>query len=259
MIVKLLSFMAIGLGHLFSPDLYAKEIYFGKAVESLYLVYKEEAILKFPSQVKTISKVSDFEIAPLDPDNPDYSTLSIKPIFKKSKGKVSFILDSGKVISVKMRTLAKNVPSKTDQVYIFKPKEDLINSPRSQVNVSALDLMKGMIRGDNVTGYKTRSLVRTIWGLNGDLQAKLVKVYTGEKFTGHVFKLKNKSYNKEVKLDLSQLRLGTPNKAILGQLDKRVIPPAKTKNNSSYLRIVSKPSAVYLEVNLPFDLIGEEK
>ena len=235
----------------------AKEIYYGKTPEPLFLIHKEEAILKFPELVKTISKTHDFEIAPLDLNNPDYSTLSIRPIFRKSKGDVTFIFDNGESLKLKIKTVSKEIPNKTDQVYVFKSKEELINPKKSKVNISALDLMKAMLRRDSVVGYKTKAHADKYLKIGDDLVCKLLKTYEGDRYTGYIFKISNKSKTSSAQIDLTQIKLGTPNTAILGQIDKRLIPKRSHADSYTYLRIVTKVNSFHKDLLLPFDYVEE--
>ena len=111
-----------------------------------------------------------------------------------------------------------------------------------------LELMKAMVRWDRVVGYKVRNLQRTVNTGVKDLSAKLVRIYTGPKYNGYVFKIRNRS-KKSYAIDLKSLTLGTPNVALLSQVDKSVIQPKK--ENATMLRIIAKPTSVYYNISLP--------
>ena len=106
-----------------------------------------------------------------------------------------------------------------------------VNSEGS--DVSDLELMKSMIRWDNVVGYKVRNLIRTVnTGVDG-LSAKLVRVYTGPKYNGYVFKIRNES-RKEYAIDVKSLTLGVPNVALLSQVDRKILESRKSKDIDVY-------------------------
>lgn len=240
-----------------STDLFAREIIYGDSTEQLTIVHGEETILRFPSFVKTVSNVSDFQISPVDKTDPDYTLLAIKPIFRKSKGKILFVLDDGSLIKVLVRTIKKGLPSKTDSFYEFISKKSVIKKDQNITSISELELMKAMIRDDNVTGYKLRSLVRTIWTIDKGLKAKLIKLYTGKNFNGYVFRLENTLSKKTLKINPERIYLGRPNQAILSQIDDIKLYPKKIGKAVTYLRIVAKPTTIYSDIKLPFESVLE--
>lgn len=237
----------------------AREVVFGDELETITVTYGEKTILRFPSLVKTVSNVKDFEIVPVDETDPDYSLLSIRPIFRKSKGKVLFVLDDGTVIRVLAKTIKSNMPSKVDSFYEFISKKNIVNKSQNLTSVSELELMKAMIRNDSVTGYKKIDLVRTIWKVRKGLKAKLVSVYTGKNLNGYVFKLENTLRKKSLKISVNQISLGKPNQAIMGQVDDEIIYPKKIGKAVTYLRIVAKPTSVYTDISLPYERYQEKK
>ena len=230
----------------------ASEIVFGDTVEKINLIYGEETILRFPSQVKTISNVSDFEIAPVDKNDPDYTLLSIKPIFRKSKGKVLFVLEDGTVLRTSFRAIKKNSSLNNDSFYEFVSKKQIVNKTQNLTTISELELLKAMVRDDSVTGYKRRKLVRTIWGINKMLNVKLVRTYSGKRFNGYIFKIENKTNNTTVQINPEAISLGNPNQAIMSQVDDENVYSRKMGKSVTYLRIVAKPSSVYSDIKLPF-------
>ena len=254
----------LGMGALFcffiefvfhTPNCHAKTIYYGSEVEAVTLSYGGPTIFRFNEPVKTISQVSKFNIKPADTTNPNYSVLSVTPIFTRGKTKVSFILANGVVVHVQMVIVSKSIPEKTDSFYDFIPKENLIKKSSEGSNVSDLELMKAMIRRDNVVGYKTRNLWRLVntTDVQG-IHARLVRVYTGSKYNGYVFEIHNRS-SKKYAIDLTNLTLGNPSVALLSQVDHKVLGRRNRKNNMTYLRIVSKPSSVYYNISLPISPI----
>ena len=230
-----------------SKNCEARTIYYGSETETVTVQYGGETIFRFNQPVKTISRASRFTITASDKNTPDYAVLSVTPRFRKGVGKVTFLLANGAVISARIRTVSTAIPEKIDSFYDFIPKKDLIEKDTaSGSNISDLELMKAMIRFDEVVGVKIRSLVRTLrTGVKG-LSAKLVRVYTGKRFNGYIFKVRNNS-NKNYSINIEELSLGRPNQALLSQVDKKLLKPKEV----TFLRIVAKPTSIYYNVNLP--------
>lgn len=234
---------------------HAKTVYYGSETESVTISYGGETILRFNEPVKTISRASDFSIETADQASPDYSILSITPRFTKSKSKVTFLLANGAVVSTNIETISNAIPEKTDSFYDFVPKSSLIEKETNITSdISDLELMKSMVRREEVLGIEQRALEREIDSGVSDLKVKLVRVYTGAKFNGYVFKITNTSDKKTYAVDLKHLSLGKPNQALLSQTDKEKLGP----NESTFFRIVAKPSSVYYNVNVPFGEVKSE-
>lgn len=258
---SLVSYTIVGLFALFfyiigtivgADRCYARTIYYGSEVETVTVAYGGPTIFRFNEEVKTISQAAKFKIAPADSKDPSYMVLSVTPRFTRGKSKVSFILANGAVVNMNIVIVSKALPEKTDSFYDFEPKERLIDNSNNQKgkNISELELMKAMIRWDSVVGYKARSLVRTVkTGVSG-LSAKLVRIYTGPKYNGYVFKIRNNN-RKKYAIDVKSLTLGTPNVALLSQVDKKILKGSKSKENVTFLRIVAKPTSVYYNIALP--------
>jgi len=232
----------------------AKVIYFGTERETLNLAYGGPSIFRFSDEVKTISQASRFDIHPADEADPNYALLSVTPRFMSGKSDVTFILASGAIVNVNLNVVTKTLSEKTDSFYDFKPKEMLLeneNSDGTHGNVSDIELMKAMIRWDKVVGYQTEVLSKRMETGIDDLSAKLHRVYTGARFNGYVFEVRNNSNSKSYFIDLKSLSLGTPNLALISQVDRATLSTAKSKDNVTYLRIVAKPTSVYYNVHLP--------
>ena len=231
----------------------AKVIYYGSEKEQVNLSYGGPTIFRFGEEVKTISQASRFDIHPADEADPNYSVLSVTPRFTSGKSDVTFILASGAIVNTALTVIPKAIPEKTDSFYDFKSKDSLVEGEKDSAhsNVSEMELMKAMIRWDQVVGYKTEVLSKTVDTGVDDLSAKLVRVYMGAQFNGYVFEVKNTSSRRDYTLDLKNLSLGTPNVALLSQVDREVISSTKDKNNVTFLRIVAKPTSVYYNVHLP--------
>ncbi|MGK5086904.1 hypothetical protein WDW86_05050 [Bdellovibrionota bacterium FG-2] len=233
----------------------AKTIYYGSETEVVSLVAGGPTLFRFPSEVKTISQSKRFTIAPATHDQPNYALLSVQPrVGSGGSSVVTFILSDGTIIKVKLVVVSAAIPEKTDSVYEFKSKESLLpqsgaGSPGS--GVSELELMKAMLRGDEVAGYEVRNLTRTlIPGFKG-VTTKLLRVYTGNQFNGYIFELHNKTRDQSLYINTQNLMLGDPNLAILSSVDQAVIEP----KGETYLRIVAKPTSSYNQLILPVETI----
>ncbi len=79
-------FILLCFGLMLSVNTFAKDIYYGTGPELVNI--SKETIFRFHKQVRTISQAHRFEIKPADPDDPDYSVLSIRPRFTKGTRKV---------------------------------------------------------------------------------------------------------------------------------------------------------------------------
>lgn len=231
---------------LLSLSAQARVIYYGSETETITLSYGGPTIFRFNQEVKTISQASKFQIKPADDQEPNYAVLSVKPRFTRGENKVTFLLADGAVINARLVIVPKALPEKIDSFYDFKPKESLIEKNESESNVSELELMKAMMKWDQVAGYNVKVISRSInTGVSG-VSAKLVRVYTGPKYNGYIYKISNDSkhtYN----IDIRNLSLGRINLALLSQVDQNVLKPKK----DTFLQVVAKPSSVYYSVNLP--------
>lgn len=260
-----LGLVAIGwflIGILFSSDSFAREVYYGSEAETITVAYGGPTILRFDDEVKTISRASKFIIGPADKTDPNYAVLSLTPRFTKGTSKITFILANGVVVSTKIVVVPKSIPEKTDSFYDFRPKDQLIEDKKSNgkgANISELELMKAMIRWDDVVGYQKRVLVRTVKTGIKSINAKLVRIYTGPKYNGYIFKIRNLNPKKDYFVDVKSLTLGSPNVALLSQVDRKILKNAKSKENVTFLRIVAKPTSVYYNIALPVAPVSKPK
>ena len=233
----------------------AKTIYYGSETEAVTLSYGGETIFRFNEPVKTISRASNFSIETADKTNPDYAVLSVTPRFTKGESKVTFLLANGAVVSTNIETVSKAIPEKTDSFYDFVPKSSLIEKEANVTSdITDIELLKSMVRREEVLGIEQRPIEREVHSGVADLKSKLVRLYTGAKFNGYVFKLTNVSKKKTYAIDLRYLTLGKPNLALLSQTDKNKLKP----NESTFFRIVAKPSSVYYNLNIPFGEVKAE-
>lgn len=252
--------LLIGSLALFSLPCFSRILHYGDMKETVTIAYGGPTIFRFDEEVKTISQASKFKIAAADTDNPDYKMLSVTPRFTRGSNDVTFILANGAIVNTRIVVVPKNLPEKTDSFYDFRPKEQLID--RSQfgdkdTGISKIDLMKSMIRQEDVVGYKVKSLSRAVnSGVDG-ITAKLMRIYSGPKFNGYIFKIVNNT-KKNFAIDVRALGLGRINLALLSQVDRKILESKKSGKNSTFLRIVARPSSVYYSVRLPISKIAKK-
>ena len=266
--LKLMTFfISFGLSLLSPFHALAKTIYFGSETETVTLIYGNSTLFRFSGEVRTISQASRFEISPANSDQPNYSLLSIRPRFSTGSTEVVFILADGTTIKTKLVVVSNAIPEKTDSIYDFKSKESLVNlndDPKAGSSLSELALMKAMIRGDQVTGYEVKNLVRSLSpGFKG-VETNLVRIYTGNQYNGYIFELKNTTKAQRLFVNVQNLVLGDPNVAILSTVDHAILEPESSGPENSgkektYLRVVAKPSSLYNQLILPIQVIEKRE
>lgn len=236
-----------------ASPVFAKTIYFGGETEVITLAANEETLLKFPSDVRTISRAQRYVIQPADPSQPNYSTLTIRPRFSSGQTSVTFILNDGTIIRTKVAVISTASPEKIDNFYEFKPKEALLEQgDKISGSLSEIELMKAMIRGDDVPGYEIKNVSRLITpGFKG-VCTSLTRIYTGNRFNGYIFEITHTS-KQSLLIDIKNLTLGEPNQALLSHIDESVLDVDGKRKAT--LRIVAKPTSVYSKLILPVEVI----
>jgi hypothetical protein len=241
---------------------HAKSLYFGTDTEVVTLVYGGATLFRFPGEVRTISQASRFEIAPANADQPNYALLAIRPRFTSGSSDVVFILSDGTTIKTKLVVVSRAIPEKTDAIYEFKSKDTLLgqgDDAKAGSGLSELDLMKAMLRSDEVSGYEVKNLVRSISpGFKG-VTTKLVRIYTGNQFNGYIFELTNNTKTQKLFVNVQNLVLGDPNVAILSSVDQPIIEPEGSGHEKTFLRIVAKPSSIYNQLVLPIQVVDKKE
>jgi len=239
----------------------ARTIYFGSETEVVPLVYGGPTILRFPGEIRTVSQAQRFQIKPANADSPNYSLLAVTPLFTTGSSDVAFILSDGTIIKTRLTVVSRAIPEKTDSIYDFKAKDGLVQAggeSKSGASMPELELMKAIIRGDEVTGYEVRNLTRSISpGIKG-VNIKLVRMYTGSQFNGYIFEITNTTKDQKLFINVQNMNLGDPNVALLGSVDDALIEPELTGRHKTYLRIVAKPTSIYNELKLPIQ-VAERK
>ena len=220
----------------------AKDVYYGTAPELVKI--SKETIFRFHKQVRTISQAQRFEIKPADPNDPDYSVLSIRPRFSKGTSKVAFVLSDGTIATLKLR-IVKGRSSSNEPFYDLKPKSMLIERTEKNLPViTVMDFMKSMDRDDNIVGYKrnvTDKWVST--GLIKGVKARLIRTYTGKDYKGFVVELRNRYKTKKYKIEADKLKFKGSSLAIVTLVDNDLLLPKSKGTYKTLLKVVAKPSA----------------
>lgn len=243
---------------LFSVISQAKDIYYGSTPELVNV--SKETIFRFHKQVRTISQARKFEIKPADPNDPDYSVLSIRPRFSKGTTKVAFVLSDGSVATLNLR-IVKNQRGSDEPFYDLRPKSMLIE--RSEKNLPVLtvmEFMKSIDKDDNVVGYKRE--VKDKWistGYINGVSARLIRVYTGKDYKGYVIELRNKYKTKKYEIAIDKLKFSDPSMAIISLVDDEILVPRGKGTSKTLLKVVSKPTSSISNLKLPISVLIEEK
>lgn len=229
----------------------AKEIYYGNTPEVVRIKYGESKVIRFDQEVKTINGASRLSVGPADQNDPDYSLLSVAPRFTKGKSNVVFILSDGSAVRVKF-VVTKY--SAGDGFIELKPKSALVQKRKNRPQLSEIELMKAVLRGDKVIGFKSTYHNMAISSGVSGLSMKLVKSYKGDHLNGYVYKLRY-SGRKELIVDIRKLTIGSPNLAVVAQTDSDILT---RKNRTTLLRIITKSSASGSRVKAPFSVRKKE-
>ena len=239
-----------------SSEVLARDVVFGKGRETIVVAFGSETLFRFPLEVKTITEATRFEIHPANVDEPDYSVLAVKPRMSEGAADVTFILSDGTVIRTQL-VISKRTNLKKDSIYDFKPKDELATSnpnlpdKHETLAISELDLMRAMIRGDQVSGFSLSRMSQPIAMGSPSIGATLVKVYSGHDVNGYVYQLKTDSIKRQFQIDLKGLAIGIPNLAVLAQIDRSALGGPQPTDRETYLRIVARPGASSHKVILP--------
>ena len=239
----------------------ARDVLFGKARETIPVAFGTETIFRFPMEVKTITEASRFEIRPANQEESDYSVLAVKPRFSEGSADVTFLLSDGTPIRTQL-VIATRSNLKRDSIYDFKAKEDLgdtnpnLKEHADPMVISELDLMRAMIRGDQVAGFNSENYSKPISMGSPNLTAELKRVYRGHDMNGYVYLLKTGFKESAFEITLDALAIGQPNLAILAQVDRSIIGGKSAEEREAYLRVVARPGAFSQRIILPVALKG---
>jgi len=247
----------------------ARDVYYGKARETVQIPFGVETIFRFPIEVKTITEASRFEIRPANTEEPDYSVLKVTPRLSEGSADVTFLLSDGSIARTQL--IISNRPNlKKDSIYDFKPRDDLLASnpslaepsvgaKRDPMVISELDLLRAMLRGESISGFDVSHYSINIPIGSPHLTAELVKVYRGHDLNGYVYHLKVEGTGHYFEADLKALAIGQPNLAVVSQIDKKVIGGERPEDRECFLRIVAKPGTTGSKVILPVAIKSDAK
>jgi hypothetical protein len=255
--IRLILLMLGILAH--STPILAKTVNLGNRTSVLTLTYGEETLLRFPSAVKTVSKATRYNIQPANTEEPDYSVLSIKPRFRSGSSNVVFLLDDGTLAKVRF-VIKKGKTTSGDGIYDFKKHSD-VSSQRAastKPNVNEFDLLKAMIRGHRVTGYRIRKVEKKIKSSLSGLKLSLYAVYRGGDYAGYIYELENVSKEKTFDIDIRKLAIGRPNLAIVSSIGRDKLTNKKNEKKT-YLYVVAKSSASFRRMALPVSVVEGKK
>jgi len=244
---------------LFSGSSFAKSVHFGSRASVLSLNYGEDTLLRFPSAVKTVSKATRYQIQPANSEEPDYSVLSIRPRFRSGQSNVVFLLDDGTLVKVRF-VIASKKSGDFDGIYDFRKQEEAPNTSEraGSLTVNEFDLLKAMIRGHRVNGYRISRIDKKVESKLSGLELLLYAVYRGDDYVGYIYELKNVSQGKTFDIDIRKLSLGKPNLAIVSSIGNSKLTTKKNENKT-YLYVVAKSAASFRKVALPVSVVEETK
>ncbi|CAM6053767.1 unnamed protein product [Sphagnum tenellum] len=173
---------------------------------------------------------------------------------------VTFLLGDGSSIRTQLVISAKSIAKPQDSIYDFKPTDELkstnVFDQKEPVTVTELDLMRAMIGGDQLSGFKPRIVSMDIETGNKDLTLRLIKIYgsVSHGFRGLVYELKTPLKDRKIEVNLPSLAFGQPNLAIMAQSDRASIGGEQESDRIVLLRVVVKPGASARNIFLPKSL-----
>ena len=228
---------------LFTIQLHAQVIQFGKDTETITVVYGGPTIVHFPMEVKTVSQATKFSILPADEQQPNYAALSVTPRFTSGSDDVTFILSDGTVMHAKLVIVKKPIPKKTDSFYELKTKDTEVvrikDTPSGDDRLSELELLKAMANSRRPRGYRVSHLSKDInLGISG-VKCRLVDIYNGSEINGFVFEIENES-DRKIYIDLTKLSFESDTTAVLSQIDRDKLSKSGTDGSKTLLRVISR-------------------
>ena len=143
----------------------AKTVFYGKEPVTVRVTAGAPTLFRFDKPVKNILRGDRFTIKPASEDSPNYSVLSVEPRFSTGSSEVLYLLADSETVSVKQVIVPDTVHA--DSEYSFEAKEEPASATDDKTEGEAdgspeVSLLKSMIRGDQVSGYKITALNRNI-------------------------------------------------------------------------------------------------
>jgi hypothetical protein len=230
----------------------AKTVSYGSALEQVRIKHGGPTIFRFPKAVQTITGASRLQIKPANDADPSYTVLAVTPRFTNGVNEVSFFLTDGSVVKTKI--LVSPIDPAADGLYDFKSKDalDSVDSENAPV-ISEVELLKAMIRDDEVSGYKLSRVSDPVASKQAAANVELIRIYKGSPFNGYVFRITNTSWKKNVDVDVRHITVGDPNLAILSQSDDSVLVPKGKGVHRTLVRVVAKNTASSRDVILAME------
>lgn len=236
----------------------ARDVFYSTAPETIAIARGQKAVLQFEKPVKTISNAEEFEILPADTEQPDYSTLTLKARNSRGSNFVSFLLDDGSQVFLKIVIKAK-VADTNGYFRFISQKELRSTTAKKSIGLGKLDLLKAILRDEKVVGYEFSKPEKKVdTGLKG-VVTHLERVYSGENYVGYVYRFENISYRYEYKIDLQKLKMGKPNFALLATIDRDLLKPKTSTENEAQLVVIAKASSEAEDAVLPVAWIKKER
>ena len=236
----------------------AKEIYFDSGLQQVRIKPGGPTIFRFPKAVQTITGAGRFQIEPANKSDPSYQVLAVVPRFSSGGNDVNFLLGDGTVIKTKI-IVSANFDG-ADGICDFKAtgSEGPQRESASQA-LSEVDLLKAMIRDDEVNGYKVSHTSDGIGVSESAAEVVLIRIYKGNPFNGFVFRVTNTSCRKNLEVDIRKFTVGEPNLAIISQSDESLLLPKGKGINATLVRIVAKNTAGSRDFILPIEGIDPKQ
>lgn len=249
-VIALAVIFAIGLlGH--RAD--AKILNYGSGLVIAPIKPLEPTVCRFPKPVQSVQGASGrFEIGPQNPNDPTYTSLSVKPKVGSGSYPISFYLNDGTVVQAKFEVTA----SAPESFYDFQPMgsvgQDSLGSSDEGPSMSQVDLLRAMVLGASPSGYKITN-PNADQGSKAGARIELLRVYRGSPFNGYVFRVTNTNWKKDVEIDVRNITVGEPNQAILAQSDEAILKPKGKGTSQTLLRIVAKDTSASRDVILAME------
>lgn len=231
----------------------AKAIFYGSTAEQVKIKHGGSTIFRFPKAVQTITGAGRLSIKPANDADPTYTVLSVTPRFTNGVNEVAFFLADGSVIKTKI-VVSPSDPG-ADSFYEFKPR-DALDSDQADPNapkISEVELLKAMVRDDDVSGYKVTRLSSDMPSKLNSASVELLRVYKGSPFNGYVYRVTNTSWRKVVEVDVRHISVGDPNLAILAQSDEERLFPKGKGTHQTLVRVVAKNTSSSRDVILAME------
>src|SRR5579872_188725 len=231
----------------------AKAVYYGSMPEQIRIKHGGSTIFRFPKAVQTITGAGRLTIKPANDADPTYTVLSVTPRFTNGVNEVAFFLADGSVIKTKI-VVTPSDPA-ADNFYEFKPR-DALDADQADPNapkISEVELLKAMVRDDDVSGYKVTRLSSDMPSKLNSASVELLRVYKGSPFNGYVYRVTNTSWRKTVEVDVRHISVGDPNLAILAQSDEERLFPKGKGTHQTLVRVVAKNTSSSRDVILAME------